>query len=259
MGAPDGRDGSASPCLRLLAAFFAATTGGACRAATPRPVTPSGDDRPDHEAAAPAHAHAHAGSHADHGGGMHHRFEDAEAWARVFDDPERDAWQRPDDVLRAMELTPTMHVADVGAGTGYFAVRLARAVPEGEVIATDVEPDMVRYVDERARREELPNLRAVLGTPSASGLTPDSVDRILVVDVWHHLADRVAYARDLFAAIRPGGKLVVVDFTLTARRGPPTKHRLAPEAIIADLEAAGWSAKVSPIALPDQYIVEAVR
>lgn len=264
MNAPDDRDAAASPCLRLLAAFFAATTGGACRA-TPGPVAPAGDDRPEHEAAAPAHAHAHAhgkphGEHGDHGaGGMHHRFEDAEAWARVFDDPQRDAWQRPDDVLRAMELTPAMRVADVGAGTGYFAVRLARAVPDGEVIATDVEPDMVRYLDERARREGLPNLRAMLGTPSASGLAPESVDRILVVDVWHHLTDRVAYARDLFAAIRPGGKLVVVDFTLTATHGPPPKFRLAPEAIIADLEAAGFSAKVSPIALPDQYIVEAVR
>src|SRR5690606_41942522 len=141
----------------------------------------------------------------DAAGGMHRRFEDAEAWARAFDDPQRDAWQRPDDVLRAMELTPAMRVADVGAGTGYFAVRLARAVPDGEVIATDVEPDMVRYLDERARREQLDNLRALQSPHASSGLAEDSVDRILIVDVWHHLDDRVDYARDLAAAIRPGG------------------------------------------------------
>ena len=148
-------------------------------------------------------------------------------------------------------------VADVGAGTGYFAVRLARAVPAGEVIATDLEPDMVRY--ERARREQLPNLRAIRATPTASGLAARSVDRIVVVHVWHHLADRVAYARDLSAALRPGGKLFVVDFSLTSPRGPPANLRLAPEAIIAELAEAGLAAKLSPVALPDQYLEEASR
>ncbi len=206
----------------------------------------------------PASTPAHVGPHHDHRAtGTHHRFEDAEAWAKVFDDPGRDEWQRPDEVLRALELTPAMTVADVGAGTGYFAVRLARAVPAGEVIATDLEPDMVRYLNERARREHLPNLRAVAATPTTSGLAAGSVDRVLVVDVWHHLADRVGYARDLAAALRPGGVLLVVDFHLTASRGPPRSMRLAPEVIAADLAAAGLAAKLSPVALPDQYIVEA--
>jgi cyclopropane fatty-acyl-phospholipid synthase-like methyltransferase len=190
---------------------------------------------------------------------MHHGFADADAWTKVFDDPARDEWQRPDDVLRALDLAPTMTVADVGAGTGYFAVRLARAVPAGEVIATDVEPDMVRFLDERARREHLSNLRAIRATQTASGLAGQSVDRILVVDVWHHLADRIAYARDLSAALRPGGKLLVVDFTLAAHRGPPPNLRLPPEAIIADLTAAGLVATLLHVALPDQYMVEARR
>ena len=190
---------------------------------------------------------------------MHHGFAGAEAWAKVFDDPARDAWQRPDDVLRALDLAPAMTVADVGAGTGYFAVRLARAVPAGVVIATDLEADMVRYLGERAHREGLANLRAARATATASGLAARSVDRILVVDVWHHLADRAGYARDLAAALRPGGKLVVVDFTLAARRGPPAQHRLPPEAILADLRAAGLTAAASPIALPDQYIIVAAR
>lgn len=187
---------------------------------------------------------------------MPHRFENAEAWAEVFDDPERDAWQRPDEVLRAMELSPAMTVADVGAGTGYFAMRLARAVPEGHVIANDIEPDMVRYLDERARREGLTNVRALLGTQSSAGLSAASVDRVLVVDVWHHLGDRVAYARDLATALRDGGRIYIVDFTLEAERGPPAQHRLAAQAIAADLTAAGLVARVVPADLPDQYIVE---
>jgi protein-L-isoaspartate O-methyltransferase len=121
-------------------------------------------------------------------GGHHHAFADAAAWSKVFDDPARDDWQRPGDVLRAMELEPAMTVADVGAGTGYFSVRLSRVVPRGEVIATDIEPDMVRFLSERARREGRTNLRAIQGTAGASGLAARSVDRILVVHVWHHLA-----------------------------------------------------------------------
>lgn len=195
-----------------------------------------------------------------HGHHQHnHSFANAEQWSQRFDDPARDEWQRPDEVIRALELAPTAVVADVGAGTGYFAVRLARAVPQGQVIATDIEPDMVRYLEQRAQREHLPNLRAIHATSAASGLAPGSVDAILIVDVWHHIADRAAYARDLAVALRPGGRVLVVDFTLAAHRGPPVEMRLPPETIVSDLAGAGLTATVHPLALPDQYIVEARR
>jgi arsenite methyltransferase len=204
--------------------------------------------------------HEHAHPHGSHGaGGPHHAFADADALTQVLDDPTRDTWQRPDDLLRALELEPAMTIADVGAGTGYFAVRLARAVPQGQVIAIDLAPDMVRFLSERARREQLPNLRALLATATASGLVAQSVDRILVVHMWHHLAEGGEYARGLAAALRPGGRLFVVDYSPTAQHGPPAGMRVAPEAVIASLESAGLSARVSPIALPDQYIVEARR
>lgn len=231
-----------------VATFGAAAM--ACGSSQP----PSGP-QPDHA----QHDHAQH-DHAQHGHGSHmHRFTNAEEWAKQFDDPARDEWQKPDEVIRAMQLTPSSVVADVGAGTGYFSVRIARVVTQGSVIATDIEPDMVRYLEERAKREGLANMRAVTAGEATSGLAKESVDAILVVDVWHHLGDRVAYARDLAAALRPGGRLLVVDFTMEAHRGPPPQMRLLPEAIIADLSAAGLVAKVSPIALPDQYIVEATR
>lgn len=195
----------------------------------------------------------------EHGkpGHVHGAFANAEDSARRFDDPARDEWQRPEEVVLALELTPTMTVADVGAGTGYFAVRLARAVPRGQVIATDVEPGMIRYLEERALREGLPNVRVVHATHVSSGLSAKSVDAILVVHVWHHLADRKNYARDLAEALRPGGKVVIVDFPLDARRGPPMDHRVAAEDIVADLAAAGLVARVAALTLPDQYVVEA--
>jgi cyclopropane fatty-acyl-phospholipid synthase-like methyltransferase len=188
---------------------------------------------------------------------MHHRFEDAEQWAKVFDDPGRDAWQQPDQVIAALELAPSMVVADVGAGTGYFAVRLAKVVPSGRVIATDIEPDMIRHLKERAQREGLANVEAIVTPPDDPKLA--EVDRILVVDVWHHLGDRVAYAKKLAGALRPGGRIAVVDFKLDATMGPPKEHRLAPEAIVADLRAAGLTAEVAAVELPQQYIVIARR
>lgn len=186
---------------------------------------------------------------------MPHRFEHADEWAKQFDDPSRDAWQQPDKVIAALALAPTMSVADVGAGTGYFSVRLARAVPQGEVIATDIEPDMVRYLGDRAAREQLANIKPVLATADEPNLPPASVDRILVVDVWHHIADRHRYAAGLAKALRPGGKLAIVDFTAAADRGPPKDMRLTPDAILADLRGVGLTAALDPTQLPDQFIV----
>jgi len=186
---------------------------------------------------------------------MPHRFESAEHWAKVFDDPSRDEWQQPAIVIEALGLRPNTIVADVGAGTGYFAARLARIASDGQVIATDIEPDMVRYLRERAAREHLPNLRAVLAGANDPKLDSCSVDRILVVDVWHHIGSRVEYARGLASALRPGGQILIVDFTLDSSRGPPKQHRLLPDAVIADLRAAGLDAALSTTKLPDQYIV----
>jgi len=199
------------------------------------------------------HDHTHA--HHDHHGGMPHRFDNADEWAKEFDDPARDQWQAPDKVVAALALAPPMIVADVGAGTGYFTVRLARALPTGTVIATDIEPDMIRYLNERASREHLPNVRAVLGTTDDPRLDPGSVDRILVVDVWHHIADRAAYAKRLAAALKPGGSIAIVDFKPESEHGPPKEMRLAPASITADLRAAGLDADLDPTALPEQFIV----
>ena len=200
--------------------------------------------------AAPPPPHAHASAHGDH------RFEKAEDWAPLFDDPGRAAWQKPDEVVALLELAPGMTVVDVGAGTGYFLSRLSAAVGEtGRVIATDIEPDMVRYMVERAAREKLANVSAVVAPADDVGVTAGSADRALVVDVWHHIHRREQYAARLARALRPGGRVVIVDFTLEARRGPPRDHRLAPEAVMAELRAGGLTAEVAAESLPDQYVV----
>jgi predicted methyltransferase len=201
-------------------------------------------------------APAKGGEHEHGGGHMPHRFEHAEDWARLFDDPSRDAWQKPDEVVALVQLAPGMTVVDLGAGTGYFMSRLSRAVgAQGTVVSTDIEADMVRYMKERAAREKLANVKVVAAPADDVGVPAASADRILVVDVWHHIADRERYAARLARALKSGGAVVIVDFTAESRRGPPARHRLAPDRVIGELAAGGLTAEVVSEALPDQYVI----
>ena len=132
-------------------------------------------------------------------------------WAKEFDNPERDAWQKPDEILDALHLQHNSLVADIGAGTGYFSVRIAKRIPEGKIFAADIEPDMVRYLGERARREHLINLVPVQASADAVNL-PEPVDVALVVDTYHHIGNRTQYFAKLKSSLRPAGRLVIVDF-----------------------------------------------
>lgn len=201
-----------------------------------------------------------ADAHGHHAKGMHHRFDDPEAWAKVFDDPTRDAWQRPADVVAAMHVATGATVVDLGAGTGYFLPYLSKAVgPKGTVIALDVEPKMVDHMKKRAAEAGLANVEARVVAKDDPGLSPDSVDHVLVVDTWHHLDQRLLYANKLAKALRPGGTVVVVDFTLTSDKGPPKAHRLSAETVASELAAGGLATRVLPVGLPDQYVVEGRR
>ncbi|MCY1082667.1 class I SAM-dependent methyltransferase [Archangium lansingense] len=193
-------------------------------------------------------------SHGEHHGAIPHRFENAEEWAKRFEEPERDAWQKPDEVVKALALPPDAKVADIGAGTGYFAVRLARAVPQGRVYGVDIEPDMARYLGERAKRESLSHLEAVLGEPGDAKL-PEPVDVVLIVNTYHHIGDRVAYMKRLGEKLRPGGRVVIIDFREESPKGPPRQHKLSPEQVRGELEAAGYGLAHTHDFLPDQYIL----
>jgi predicted methyltransferase len=183
-----------------------------------------------------------------------HQFKDAEKWAHVFDDPKRDEWQKPHQVIQTLELAPDAVVADVGAGTGYFSVRLATMLPKGMVYAVDVEPDMVEHLAERAKREERKNMQAVQGAPGDAKL-PEKVDLILFVDVHHHIDQREQYFRKLRASLKPGGRVAIIDFRLDSREGPPKAARVAPEKVKAELKAAGYSLAEEHGFLPNQYFL----
>jgi SAM-dependent methyltransferase len=238
--------------LAGMVAFIASACGGSNGSASP-PSTSS-----THPSASDAASNDHHAEHAhDPSKGHHHRFDDAAGWSKVFDDPTRDEWQKPTQVIALMAIAPGMTVADVGAGTGYFVPHLSRAVgANGKVLGEDIEPSMVKWIDERAKHENLANVQGLLGAKDDPKLPPGSVDRILVVDTWHHIDDRPDFAKKLAAALKPGGAVFIVDYTLESPHGPPQHARLAPEAVGRDLASAGLTIEVIQNAgLAHQYVV----
>jgi SAM-dependent methyltransferase len=183
-----------------------------------------------------------------------HSFGGAEQWAQEFDDPKRDAWQKPHEVIQALALKPDAVIADIGSGTGYFSVRLAHMVPKGRVYGVDIEPDMVKYLAERAKRDGLKNLIAVKGAPG-DPLLPEKVDLILMVDTFHHIEDRDRYFRTLHDSLKPGGRIAIIDFRMDSPDGPPKSARSTPEGIKAELSRAGYTLVQEHAFLPNQYFL----
>ncbi len=186
--------------------------------------------------------------------GHQHSFRDAEKWSHIFDDPKRDAWQKPHEVIQALALKPDARVADLGAGTGYFSARLARMLPQAKVYAVDIEPDMVRFLESRAQREGLPNVVAIQGA-AADPRLPEKVDLVLLVNVYHHIGAREDYFRRLRAALRPGGRVAIVDFKLDSPVGPPRAGRIAHDVVKAEMRAAGYAEPTAHGFLPYQYFL----
>jgi len=183
-----------------------------------------------------------------------HGFTGAEGWAKVFDDPNRDRWQKPHEVIIALQLSPDARVADIGAGTGYFAARLAHMTPKGRVYAADLEPDMVKYLSERARKEGLKNLVAVQAKPDTAAL-PEKVDRVLIVDTYHHIGDRAAYFRRLRDSLKPDGQVAIIDFTTDSPIGPPAADRIAARKVAEEMALAGYVQVAQHDFLPYQYFL----
>jgi SAM-dependent methyltransferase len=183
-----------------------------------------------------------------------HSFSGAEKWAQVFDDPKRDAWQKPHEVIQALKLKPDSVVADIGSGTGYFAARFAHMVPKGKVYGVDTEPDMVKYLAERAKREGLKNVTAVHGKPGDPRL-PEKADLIIFVDVYHHVEDRERYFRQLQNSLKPDGRVAIIDFRMDSPVGPPRAARIAPEVVKSEMQAAGYRLAEEHEFLPHQYFL----
>ncbi|MDP1824008.1 MAG: class I SAM-dependent methyltransferase [Archangium sp.] len=183
-----------------------------------------------------------------------HRFDDADAWAARFEDPKREAWQKPAEVIAALALAPDAKVADIGSATGYFPVRFAKALPKGRVYGVDVESSMVDYLNKRADQEQLTNLTSHLAE-FADAKIPEPVDVILMVNTYHHIEARPAYFAKLAASLRPGGRLAIIDFTRASKMGPGSAEKIPAEQVEAELKEAGYKKVQSFDFLPEQFFL----
>ena len=157
-------------------------------------------------------------------------------------------------MIQALALKPDAVIADIGSGTGYFAVRFARMVPKGRVYGVDTEPDMVKHLAERAKRESLTNITSVAGAPDDPRL-PEKADLILLVDVFHHIDERERYFRKLRDTLKPRGRIAIIDFRMDSPDGPPKSVRIAPDRVKAELKSAGYTLAREYTFLPNQYFL----
>lgn len=173
---------------------------------------------------------------------QHHPPESAEEYIKALEDPGRDEWQKPDLVVDSLGLKLGDEVADLGAGSGYFTIRLARVVgPAGKVYAVDVDPKLLEYIERRAKEEQLENIQTILADPDDPKLGSNSVDLIFICDVLHHINDRAKYYPLLSRALRPGGRLVNIDFHKRKLPvGPPEEMKIDRKDVIKELGSQGF-------------------
>ena len=154
----------------------------------------------------------------------------------IFDYPDRDQKLHINQVTELLGIGPGKSVADIGAGSGWFTVRAARKVaPTGIVYAVDINPDVIQYVDERAKKEKLTNVKTVLGMADDPRLPPESVDAVLLLKTYHEVAQPVELMKNLHSALRTDARVGIID-----RQGNGENHGVDKKVVIQEVESAGY-------------------
>ncbi|HVQ75882.1 MAG TPA: methyltransferase domain-containing protein [Candidatus Binatia bacterium] len=188
---------------------------------------------------------------------MHRLHRDPTAYIAMLEDPKRDAYQKPHEVLMALGLKPGETIADIGSGSGYFTLRFAAHVgDQGRVFAVDVDPAMVRHLNRRLRDAGVRNVQTILAEPDDPLLPDASVDRFVVVNTWHHIEKPVAYLALMKRMLKPGGQVVMIDFQKKELPfGPPLEMKIAREDLVRQMEASGFRLAKEHVFLPHQYFL----
>jgi arsenite methyltransferase len=188
----------------------------------------------------------------------HRLHRDPVAYIEALEDPKRDAWQQPHEVISALALREGEQVADIGAGSGYFALRFAHHVGRrGHVHAVDISTSMVEHLSARISAAALRNVTPVLASPDDPKLPAGGIDTIFICNTWHHIENRQAYLDTLRRALRPGGRLVIVDFHKEGVPvGPPPAMKLTREEVIAEATGGRFALAREHGFLPYQYFLE---
>jgi predicted methyltransferase len=172
----------------------------------------------------------------------------------LLEAPDRDAWQQPDQIMDALAIADGSRVADIGAGAGWFTIRLARRVgPNGKVYSQDIQRQMLEAIRRRVTREGLTNVETRLGSGSTPNLPDEPLDAVLVVDVYPEVDDRVGLLRNLTEALKPGGRIGIVNYK-PGRGGPGPDVRIESAQVEADARRAGLRV-LAHENLPYQYLL----
>jgi predicted methyltransferase len=174
----------------------------------------------------------------------------------ILEGPDRDAWQQPDRIMDELGIGEGSVVADLGAGGGWFTVRLAdRVRPNGIVYAEDVQHQMIESIDRRIKREQLSNVRTILGTQADPRL-PKLVDAVLIVEAYSEMEQPVTLLRNVARSLKPQGRIGIVNSKKDGYGpGPAMEERVDPERVIRDAEAAGLKLLARPGFLRYQYML----
>jgi ubiquinone/menaquinone biosynthesis C-methylase UbiE len=174
-----------------------------------------------------------------------------------LESPERDQWQMPEQVLDAVRVSEGQVVADIGAGGGYFTERFSRRVgTNGHVYATDVQPVMIRKLTQRVEQRGLANVTVVLGEFADPRLPDGSCDLAFFSSVYKEISERAAFLERVRRALKPGGRVAILEYRLDADApGPPVKYRLPEEQVVAELQAAGFRLVERFNFLPREYFL----
>ena len=188
---------------------------------------------------------------------IHALHTDPKAYIAALEDPSRESYQKPNEVLDALAIKPGEVVADIGSGSGYFTLRLSNSAGvSGKVYAVDVSPDMIDHLKQRIRERGAKNVTPVLAAPDDPGLADASIDRIFICDTWHHIDNQSHYLSLLKKALRPGGQIIMIDFQKRELPvGPPVEMKIAREDLIPQMEASGFSLAQEHTFLPYQYFL----
>jgi arsenite methyltransferase len=186
---------------------------------------------------------------------MHRLHRDPEAYIRALEDPQRDAYQKPREVITALGLKSGEIVADIGAGSGYFTFRLAQHVGDkGKIYAVDVSPDMILHINRRVRELKATNIVSILADADDPLLFDGSIDRFFFSNSWHHIEAPTKYLSQVKRMLKPGGEVVIIDFhKKDLPVGPPLQMKIAREDVIKQMDTNGFRLAMEHTFLPYQY------
>ena len=185
-----------------------------------------------------------------------HSFADVAQWSKVFDDPKRDAWQKPRELVAALALPPGATVADLGAGTGYFSLPIATRVPNGRVYAVDIQQEMLDIVANRAASAGLANVTPVLATETDPRLPAGTVDLVLMVDAYHEFSHPLEVMTGVVRALKPGGRVVLIEYRAEDPAVPILAlHKMSEAQAKKEMQAVGLECEKTLALLPQQHFM----